>query len=92
MLLLVISACNRTVPPAESKPTLTRDEAVSLAKTEARSAGRDLSKYSDPKAELSSADGKWRVTFSGTVIPSPGNYFVVEIDPKTGKAIVIPGE
>ena len=69
-----------------------QDKAVSIAKKLAQSRGRDLTKYAEPKCELDTNQDDWRLTFTGTVVPSPGNYFTVVVNAKTGKAVLIPGE
>ena len=69
-----------------------QDRAVSIAKELAQSSGRDLTKYEEPKCELDPDQNNWRLTFTGTVVPSPGNYFTVVVNAKTGKAVLIPGE
>ena len=69
-----------------------QDRAVSIAKELARSSGRDLTEYAEPKCEFDPNQNDWRLTFTGTVVPSPGNYFTVVVNAKTGKAVLIPGE
>jgi hypothetical protein len=69
-----------------------QDEAISIAKELAQSSNRDLTKYAEPKCELDPDRNDWRLTFTGTVVPSPGNNFTVVVNAKTGEALLIPGE
>jgi hypothetical protein len=69
-----------------------QEKAVSIANELAQSSGRDLTRYAEPKCEHDPERHDWRLTFTGTVVPSPGNYFTVVVNAKTGKAVLIPGE
>jgi hypothetical protein len=87
-VLLVAGCSQQSAEPAG----VDQDKAVSIAKELAQSGGRDLTKYAEPKCELDPDQNDWRLTFTGTVVPSPGNYFTVVVNAKTGKAVLIPGE
>jgi hypothetical protein len=87
-LLLVVGCTQQSAETAG----VDQDKAVSIAKELAQSSGRDLTKYAEPKCELDPDQNDWRLTFTGTEVPSPGNYFTVVVNAKTGKAVLIPGE
>ena len=89
LILIVGSGCTHASAWARG---VDRDRAVSVARELAAFKGRVLKNYAEPKSEFDAKQNEWRVMFMGTVIPSPGNYFTVVVNAKTGKAVLIPGE
>jgi hypothetical protein len=74
-------------------PQLTRPEVLAIARRAAEREGLKLREYHRPTVEYKAvrADRTWTVSFDGK-IPIPGNHFLVWVDDRTRKAIIMRGE
>jgi hypothetical protein len=63
---------------------MTEREAIEIASEFARGRGRDTERY---EAEAERGRGEWRIDFRprGDVKPSPGDFFTVYVDNRSGK-------
>jgi hypothetical protein len=90
-------------PPKPSKPSaasagprLAAAEVVELADAEARAKGYDLSAYERPQLQYAEADNTWSVVYAqkndANGIGEAGKQFSVNIEDKTKKTSVVPGQ
>jgi hypothetical protein len=82
--------------PSEKNPAgpLTRDEALDLANTVARTHGYDPSNYAEPKIEHNESDETWLLSFDAKESDgsAEGKHLSITVDGKTKRATIAPPE
>jgi hypothetical protein len=82
--------------PAEKNTIgpLTKDEALDLANTVARTHGYDLSSYGEPKVEHNESDEIWSMSYDARENDSgaEGKHLSITVDGKTKRASIAPPE
>ncbi len=89
LALMLVGGC-ATAPPEGAR--LSSAEAVRLAKEAAVRDGVELAHYGRPTARLTK-DQRWFVMFEARgILRSPGDFFAVSVDDRTGATQVLPGK
>ncbi len=82
--------------PSEKNPTgpLTREEALDLANTVARTHGYDPANYAEPKVEHNESDETWSLSYDKTENDggTGGKHLSITVDGKTKRASIAPPE
>ncbi len=71
---------------------MSADRVTDLARSAAKANGYELDSFAAPRITFNSESEQWSLFFEGTVVPSPGNHFLVIVDDKTGNTSVRHGE